>query len=417
MAKYNPFNPNSVVEPVLFAGRSEQVLDICKKLQQLKHNMPASFFIYGERGIGKTALAKLIRYVASKNDPILYELNLLPSYYSVEKNQDISSVLQESLNKLADQMDKSLIDKLGGRLGEIFKNGKFQIGAFGTSIGVETSISQAEKNITVKDQTVAILSNIIKAIDEESENKKGGVFIIIDEIHNLRDIEGSASILRSIITSLDVENLGKISFMIIGYKEDMEKFFSEDSSSMRTFDSIELDVMPPTEAQDVLTKGFKAAEIKWDENALKKNILAAGGYPHSIQVVGHKLIDTDKDDNVDEKDWSDAIMNTAVDLQSKEFSTMYTFRKPLTERDRLLVCLAEQNKPLSKKEIGQITEVKNVYQHIPKLRTIGAIKETDDGKVYLQSQLLRTAILMDTSIRKFLELYKSEASTLPVKLS
>lgn len=60
MMKYNPFNPNSVVSTNLFAGRTEYVLKILRKMEQVKKGMPASFFLSGERGIGKTALAKLI---------------------------------------------------------------------------------------------------------------------------------------------------------------------------------------------------------------------------------------------------------------------------------------------------------------------------------------------------------------------
>src|SRR6266436_2745103 len=106
---FNPFNPNSVVVPNLFAGRTKNVLEISRKLSQLKHNMPASFFIHGERGIGKTALAKLVKSIAVVNGSDLYNLNLLTSYYSVEGGQDLSSVLQSSINNLTDQMDTTMV--------------------------------------------------------------------------------------------------------------------------------------------------------------------------------------------------------------------------------------------------------------------------------------------------------------------
>jgi len=400
MGKYNPFNPNSVVVPTLFAGRASQVNEICKKLTQLKHGMPASYFVYGERGIGKTALVKLIRYVASLNEDKLHELNLITSYYSAEQGQEISSILQESLNKLTDEMDSALVAKIGSRLGEIFKNGKFEIGAFGTSLAIDTTESKLKREITVKDQTVSILSNIIKSISSGEGKKKDGILIVIDEIHNVGNLATAASIIRNIVTTLDVENLGKVSFIIIGYEEDVSKFFSQDSSAKRMFDFIPLDVMPDGDAMDILKKGFEAAGVKFDEAALRENISMAGGYPHSIQILGYHLIETDTDGQVDQKDWDRAAIDAMFTLRSKEFAAMYSFGKPLTVKDEILSLLAKENRPLLKKEIADQLKKKNIYQYIPVLKKIGAIRGDADKKLQLQSQLLRTAILFDQFIRK-----------------
>lgn len=401
MSNSNPFNPNSVVGSSLFAGRSMQINEMCKKLEQINKSMPSSFFIYGERGIGKTALAKLIRYISTSGDSVLHNLKLVTSYYSVETGQELSSVLQESLNKLTDEIGTDLLGKIGARLGGIFQNGKFQIGAFGASLGIDATKNDKVRDITIKDQTVSILSNIIKSLSESSE--KGGILIIIDEVHNLKSIESAASIFRNIITTLDVENLGKISFLLIGYEEDVARFFSEDPSARRTFDMHRLEVMPDVEAREVLTKGFESANIRWDETALKFNISVAGGYPHSIQIIGHNLVDLDQDSYINQDDWAQAIATSAIDLQSKVFSSMYSFNKPITEKDKILIALANENKPLSRKEIAQITGNKNVYQYIPNLRECGAIKENDSKAIYLQSQLLRTSILIDQRIRNFVK--------------
>jgi len=396
---FNPFNPNSVVVPTLFAGRTDTVLEICKKLSQLKHSMPSSFFIFGERGIGKTALAKLIMSVATLKDEKLYELNLLTSYYAVEKNQDLSSVLQSSLNALTDSMDKTLVDEIGGRLGELFKNGKFKIGAFGTSLEISSnSESEEARNITVKDQTVSILTNIIQAISKEES--KDGVLIVIDEIHNLKNLNQAASILRNIVTTLDVSSQGKLAFLLIGYEEDVTKFFSEDSSARRTFDLHKLSVMPDSEAEEILTKGFEAAGYKWDSDSLKVNIKAAGGYPHSIQVLGHNVIETDTDSLIDAKDWSQATLNTSQILRTKEFAKMYSFDKRLTEKDKILIELARSSGPLSRQDVASRSTSKNIYKQIIALKQSGAIKENEDKTFSLHSQLFRTAILFDIFYRE-----------------
>ncbi len=401
-AQVNPFNSNSVVSTNLFAGRTDQVKYICSKLESIKLNMPSSFFIYGERGIGKTALVKLIKYISSVNDPELHSLNLLTSYYSIEQGQEISSVLQESVNKIADNMDRDTISRIGNKLGTLFNNGKFEIGAYGLKLGVEANKDNLQKEITIKDQTAGILSNLISVIDDENLKdgviKKDGILIIIDEVHNLKDITSSASILRNIITTLDVDNKGKISFILVGYNEDVEKFFSKDSSSRRTFDLKGLSIMPDEEAKLVLKKGFEMAKVKWDEKALNENISVAGGYPHSIQIIGHNLIKSDNDGNIDQADWFDAIFEAAEELKSKEFSAMYSFGKPLTISDTIIVELAKKDAAMSKLELNQKIG-KNIYQYLPKLIKTGAIKNTDDKRIILHSQLFRTAVLIDTFIR------------------
>jgi len=205
--KYNPFNPNSVVSTNLFAGRKDYVLRIIRKLEQVKKGMPSSFFLFGERGIGKTALAKLLISIAENNDTQLGGLNFLVSYYSADKGQSINTVLQSSLNELTDNISSSVLDMLSKRLGSLLKNGKFSIGAFSVELKSE------EKTIAVRDQLISILSNLIEAVkNEEGDKKKDGIIIVIDEMQNVDDIESCAQLFRGIITTLDVKNLGNYLF-------------------------------------------------------------------------------------------------------------------------------------------------------------------------------------------------------------
>src|SRR4051812_30785548 len=56
MFKFNPFRPNEIVHPGMFAGRYYELVALEKTLFQTKHRNPTHFLIDGERGIGKSSL-------------------------------------------------------------------------------------------------------------------------------------------------------------------------------------------------------------------------------------------------------------------------------------------------------------------------------------------------------------------------
>lgn len=403
--KYNPFNPNSVVSTNLFAGRKEYVVRILRKLEQVKKGMPASFFLYGERGIGKTALAKLVKHIAESKVPDFGDLDFLTSYYSVDKGQSVNAVLQASLNELTDKLSEGVLDTLGKRLGDLLKNGKFTIGAF----SIEQK-SVEERTIIIRDQMISILSHLIEAVRTEKDAKrKDGIIIVIDEAQNIGDIEICAQLLRGIITTLDVKNLGNISFLLIGYVSALDDFFQGDPSARRQFDSIGLGVMPVDEAKEVLVKGFEAAGVLWDQDVLEKNILATGGYPHSIQLLGHSLLEYDTDNKIDNTDWDQAINHTATELQRKDFAEMYDFHGKASAREKILDVLAVAWQALSKPEIEKYAGIKNIYQYLPDLQKRGSIKvDLETGKVLLHSHLFGIAIILKIIDKVKNENYLSE---------
>jgi len=392
----NPFNPNSIVTPPLFAGRGDQLLQILKKLAQVKEGMPASFVLQGERGIGKTALAKLAMYAAEQKDPT-FNLRFLTGYYVVEKDQTFESALQASLNLMTDRMPEAVITRLSQRLGSFFKNGKFTFGAFGAKLGYEGSTKGDEENLVIKDRAVSAFSNIIAGLDEvtDPDKKLDGVLIVIDEIHNLKDVDGAAQILRAISTTLDVNGQGKISFLAIGYADGIERFFSGDPSARRHFDMIHLSVMPRNEAKEILTKGFEKAGLTYDKGALDQNIDVAGGYPHSIQVIGHHLVEVDTDGHVAEDDWKQALQIAATELARKDFLEMYDFNGKGTLRETVLNILALTG-PLTKQQLREAADGKNIYNepYMGTLKKSGAVKELQDGTITLHSMLFRASILI-----------------------
>ena len=393
----NPFNPNSIVTPTLFAGRVQQVLSVLKKLSNVREGQHASFILHGERGIGKTALAKLIRHTSSSKSSELFNLNFATSYYSVEKGQNLKTVMESSLNNITDVLPDSSLKKLSDRLGGLFKQGKFSFGAFGMNVNLDTREARERKQF-FKDQIASSLTNLIQSsVGKDEDYKFDGILIVIDEIHNIQDLEGAGQIFRNIINTLDVNEKAFFSFLLIGYSDSIDKFFKGDPSARRSFDLLHLDVMPDKEAKELLTKGFNEIKgLKYDISSLNKYINVAGGYPHSLQVLGHQLVEIDNDNNISNEDWSKAIIVSAKELQSKDFSQLYSFTGKPTLREEIMNYLALSNGELiTKTSLGKQLDKKNIYQRnaLPQLIQTGAVKEDiNSGKLSLHSELFKSAI-------------------------
>jgi len=373
-----------------------QAITVLRKLSETRLGRSSSFFICGEKGIGKSALASLISDTAKSKNPKLFNLNFVVAYYPIVRNQSFESVLESALNNLTDEVPHSWLGKIGDRLGTLFKNGKFSLGAFGVSASVDAKA--IDKAVTLRDQAISILSNLVATLREaEAADRRDGILIVIDELQNLGDIETAAPTLRGILSALDFKRLGNVSFMLIGLEKAFDDFMAGDESARRAFDPIKLEVMPLGEATEVLTKGFKDAELTWNKDVLERNIAVTGGYPHSIQVVGHHLVDLDSDGNIEQDDWQKAIQKTATELQEKDFSRMYSFAGKQTGHEKTLNVLALFGPRMSKSELVKDCKdaygLANAYQYLPALEKEGSIRILGDGIVELHSELFRTAIL------------------------
>ncbi len=406
--KNNPFSPSGIVKKALFGGRTDYIIRVLKTLSSVKAGSPASFYLHGELGIGKTALAKLVKYFSEENDTKFYNLNFVTSYYSAQSKQSFGSILEESLNIVADQLSDSILNKLGKKLGKLFENGKFSIGAFGVKASVEskTDANKKDRNdILIKDQFLSIASNIIREIKKKDDGKAfDGVLIIIDEMDNISDIESAASIMRGITTTLDFNDLGYISFLLIGYKQGYDRFSEGDISVKRLIDPIQLLEMPDEEVVETFQKGFKEVPINFDKDALEKNVWTTGGYPLAIQVIGRNLVEEDKDGSVDAEDWNNILSVSADELIDKEYSNYYAFgvkQKKNSDKIALVFAIATRLniEYLSIKQIKEVSGVINPSQYLTTMVKEGVVFVDHKTKCYsIRRGLFSIAVILDLYI-------------------
>ena len=155
--------------------------------------------------------------------------------------------------------------------------------------------------------------------------------------------------------------------------------------------------MPDNEAKELLTKGFdKMKGLKYDVSSLDKYVTVAGGCPHSLQILGHYLVEIDNDNNISKEDWNEAIVISANELQSKDFSNFYLFNGKPTLREEIMNYSALSNGAIiTKTSLGKTLKGKNIYQKtaLPQLIRIGAVKEdVNSGRLSPHSELFKSAI-------------------------
>lgn len=73
--RYNPFQPNRIINPAMFVGRGAEIRTIEHYLFQAKSGNAQNFLVEGERGIGKSSLLRYISAVASEGLPAIDGLN------------------------------------------------------------------------------------------------------------------------------------------------------------------------------------------------------------------------------------------------------------------------------------------------------------------------------------------------------
>ena len=287
----NAFRPaKEIDDPDKFAGRKDAV-------QQAYYGLIGEgthIAIVGNRGIGKTSLARQIVSLSNGNNDLLSKLQLAHdrkldflSFYltcgnSIKSSQDLLERLLTSKACLADWIYD--IPKAAKAI-EGFKP---KAGA--SLLGVELGIAY-EKNSEVTRESAmpqqsidAIFTNVAEAISEQPL-AQDGVLIVIDEFDQIADPTGFASFLKSIAT-----NVPRLKFCIVGVAQDIHNLMKEHESSDRLFAGsiVSLPSMSPQELGEIVTIAETSIDnyIIFHPEARDRIVSLAQGHPYMVHLIG-----------------------------------------------------------------------------------------------------------------------------------
>lgn len=287
----NVFTPALAIGDVArFAGRQSQLEHVADALQ----SDGTQIVIFGNRGVGKSSLARQLEAMARGDMDVIDRLKMKPHrtpdflVISIECDDTIVDIRTLILRFLTD--DNALASWIPWKVEKKATNGELNGGfdikvvKFGGKLGDSQSLVQE----TVDADLFATFGNAVSHVLESGV--VGGILFIIDEVDRIRDRSELASIIRS--RGADP----RIKFALVGVATTPQELITNHESIVRQISDgcIEMPPMSVAELSEIFSQAHEALKddnITFDQTAQDWIIEIAKGHPYYVHLLGkHCLI-------------------------------------------------------------------------------------------------------------------------------
>lgn len=289
---HNAFTPALEVQDIeRFAGRKKELNALANALQ----SEGAQLVIYGQRGIGKSSLARVLLKLAI-NDKVVVErlepkpskqFDYLPIYVACDDSID---TIERLLVRLLTD-DAALASWVPFKVVEKKTNGGVggKIGISVVELSAKTNASITERATEVDADVVTIFTNACRAL-VKSGAAGSGLLIVIDEFDRIKDRTGIASLLKT----LGPEG---VTFAFVGVATTIQDLIAEHESVARQLADGAINVAPMSdeEQHEVITRAMHllGGKYKFDAHAANWIVSIARGHPFYVHLVAkHALLRT-----------------------------------------------------------------------------------------------------------------------------
>lgn len=338
--RYNPFQPNRIVNPAMFVGRVDEISKIEHSLFQAKSGNPQNFLIEGERGIGKSSL---LHYVSILSDGRITglrgdEYNFLlvaVDMGGVTTQLDIIRVIGRELKSVVSKRDA--LREQAKKAWEFLSNWEV--------LGVRYHKASAGTDPEdAKEELVEQFSEIARSEFVD------GIVILIDEADAPPVEAGLGEFLKTVTERLSRAGVDNVIVGLAGLPSLVAKLRASHESSPRLFTILKLDPLEIAERKRAIQIGIDLANEKnADETRLENDALElladlSEGYPHFVQQFSYCAFEADKDFIIDQHDVANGAYgeNGAIhQLGSKYFAEAYVSKINSDDYRKLLHVMAD----------------------------------------------------------------------------
>ena len=287
---HNAFTPAKEVQDIdRFAGRAATLDALAAALQ----SDGAQIVLYGQRGIGKSSLSRVLTQLAVNDEAAISRLetaphrkfDYLPIYVTCDDS--ITNVDKLCLRLLTDE--QALASWIPFKVSERTnaKEGGGNIGVKVVELSGKLSGSITERQTEVEADVTSTFVNACRQI-VSSGVAEDGVLIVIDEFDRIGDKSGIASILKALGPE-------KITFALVGVASDVRELIADHESVARQIadGTVFVPPMDPDELAEIITRAMAAIDNKYSFElaAITWITTIARGHPFYVHLVGkHALL-------------------------------------------------------------------------------------------------------------------------------
>ncbi len=238
---YSPFSPGQPVPAEFFVGRIPEIERLQGSAKAAASGRLQVAFLDGERGIGKSSLASIVRSVAERDMGVLGIHSFLGGVSSLEEmaRRVFDRLLKESVGQVWHEQVKTF-----------FGDHIERVGLFGLSL--EFSAPRQDLTRVVHDFAPA-LRNLLAAL----RNQRDGLLLVLDDINGLAGSVAFANWLKSLVDEIATARKPLPLFiLLVGPPERRHSLVALQPSLARVFDLVEIQPWSDSETRD-----FAAADI------------------------------------------------------------------------------------------------------------------------------------------------------------
>lgn len=319
--------------------------DALRRIERAINSEGRHIFIYGDRGVGKTSVARTVARLHNFKD----EEHI---YVTCGQNMDFGKVMQAVGNSMIDPRERSFPSSNSVKL------------SVNLGIGECSYSSSKDRTAQVAEPTnVAEALDLLKSVDSR---RHGRLIVVVDELDAIND--GPSTELFAELVKNASTVVPNIRFVFCGIGASIDEILGSHPSANRYFETVHLKTLHHNHLWQIVMVVAEKTGVTIDHNLQMRISIISDGFPHFVHLLGSCLFYAMHDDEQEvsrcerrhfEKAVEDALTGAEPGLRAAYEKATYKTRNRLDFEEALwaLADTSETKRQITKVHDGSYKRI------------------------------------------------------------